>query len=53
MKVNLDGKECDHVGSILSSNYQCFDCGHYLTKQEFILKVSRQIVICEEEIKRE
>ena len=53
MTDELDGIVCDHVGSFLGQNFQCLDCHKFLTKQEFQLKVSRQIIICEEEIKRQ
>lgn len=52
MHDKLNGNECDHIGSFLGENFKCLDCGKYLTKQEFGLKISRQIIICEEEIKQ-
>ena len=48
----LNGKTCGHVGSMLGENFRCSDCGKHLTLDEFQLKVSRQIIECEEEIKR-
>lgn len=53
MTDELDGIACDHVGSMLGENWKCLDCGKCLTKQEFQLKLSRQIIIIEEEINRQ
>ena len=39
MPKNLNNNECDHVGSFLGEDFRCLDCGHYLTKQEFQLKI--------------
>ena len=49
----LNGKTCDHVGSMMDNGFRCSDCHKQLTKEEFQLKVSRQIIECEEIIKRE